>query len=154
MTFEDYIKNDSDVLQKDYFVIKGKNKMYLEKLKEMFSEMVVKKDALLIPMCYHPDFLLYTNNETINYDSFLDSHKKYYATSIQYEIQYDDEAFLEQGDKVAGRVWITTSRPNESAKRIEVILIVQYKDGKIYRAWELTYPDWSTLPAFSDEISR
>jgi hypothetical protein len=45
-------------------------------------------------------------------------------------------------------VWITTSRPNEAHKKIEVILIAQYKDNKIYRMWELTYPDWSKLPAF------
>ena len=35
--------------------------MYLEKLKEMFSEMVVKKNISLIPTYYHPDFILYTN---------------------------------------------------------------------------------------------
>jgi hypothetical protein len=39
-------------------------------------------------------------------------------------------------------------RPSEPAKKIEVILIAEYKDGKIYRLWELTYPDWSQLPAF------
>lgn len=112
----------------------------------MFSEIVLKKDASVIPMYYHKDFLLYTNEETMEYDAYLEFHKKYYATPIQYEIQYDEETFLEQNDKIAGRVWITTSKLNEPAKKIEVILIAQYKDGKIYRLWELTYPDWSKLP--------
>lgn len=124
--------------------------MYIQKLKEMFSEMVLKKDAFVIPDYYHKDFLLYTNDETMGYDAFLESHVKYYATPIKYEIQYDEETFLEQGEKIAGRVWITTSRPNEPAKKIEVILITQYKDDKIYRLWELTYPDWSKLPAFKE----
>lgn len=122
--------------------------MYLEKLKEMFSEMVIKKDASVIPAYYHKDFLLYTNEETMGYDTFLKSHEKYYTTSIKYEIEYDEETLLEQGEKIAGRVWITTARPDEPARKIEVILIAQYKDGKIYRLWELTYPDWSKLPAF------
>jgi len=116
----------------------------------MFSEMVLKKDASVIPKYYHKDFLLYTNEVTMGYDNFLESHVKYYATPIKYEIQYDEETFLEQGDKIAGRVWITTSRPGEPSKKIEVILIAQYKDGKIYRVWELTYPDWSKLPAFKE----
>jgi hypothetical protein len=48
---------------------------------------------------------------------------------------------LQQGEKLAGRVWITISVPGTSHKRIEVILIAHYKDDKIYRLWELTYPD-------------
>jgi hypothetical protein len=124
--------------------------MYIEKLKEMFNKMVIPKNASLIPDYYHKEFLLYTNDLVTHYDDFLTSHQKYYATELQYQIEYDDETFLEQGEKLAGRVFITTSRPNESPKRIEVILIAQYKDGKIYRLWELTYPDWSKLPSFQE----
>ena len=58
---------------------------------------------------------------------------------------------LEENEKVAGRIWITTSRSNETPKKIEVILIAQFKDNKIYRLWELTYPDWSKLPAFAQQ---
>lgn len=124
--------------------------MSIEKMKEMFSEMVIKKNAQLIPLYYHPDFLLYTNEIITNYQDFLESHQKYYATEIQYQVEYDEETLVEQGEKIAARVWITTHRPNESAKRIEVILIAQYKENKIYRLWELTFPDWSKLPAFKE----
>jgi hypothetical protein len=122
--------------------------MYLEKLKEMFNQMVLKKDASVIPLYYHPDFLLYTNEVTMDYDTYLESHLKYYATPIQYEVFYDEETLLEQGEKIAGRVWITTSMPDEAPRKIEVILIVQYREERIYRLWELTCPDWSKLPAF------
>lgn len=124
--------------------------MYIEKLKEMFAEMVLKKDASVIPVYYHPDFLLYTNEQSIDYQAFLESHETYYKTEIQYRIEYDEETFLEQGEKLAGRVWITTRRPNEPSRKIEVILIATYKEGKLYRLWELTYPDWSKLPAFEE----
>ena len=122
--------------------------MYLDKLKDMFHEMVLKKDAAMIPEYYHPEFLLYTNQETMDYRGFLESHRKFYATPIQYQIEYDEAAWVEQGEKIAGRVWITTSLPKEEPRKIEVILIAQYKSGKIYRLWELTYPDWSKMPAF------
>ena len=122
--------------------------MYIAKLKEMFEKMVIKKDSTLIPHYYHQNFLLYTNDQLMNYDTFLKSHLEYYNTPIQYEVVYDDETLIEQENKVAGRIWITTTRPNEMPKKIEVILIAQFKDNKIYRLWELTYPDWSNLAAF------
>ncbi len=122
--------------------------MYLEKLKEMFTRMVINKDASLIPEYYHPDFLLYTNGQVTNYQDFLSSHHEYYSTPKQYSIEYDDETFFENQEKLAGRVWITITTPEESPKKIEVILIADYKDDKIYRLWELTYPDWSQLPEF------
>lgn len=122
--------------------------MYLQKLKEMFTEMVIKKDPSLIAHYYHPDFILYANQQVINYDAFLTMHEAYYATPIQYEVTYDEETFIEQDEKVAGRIWITTSRPNEPPQKIEVIFITHFKANKIYRMWELTYPDWSKLPAF------
>jgi hypothetical protein len=49
---------------------------------------------------------------------------------------------------VAGRVWITTTRPDEAPRRIEVVLIAEYRSGRLLRLWELTWPDWSQLPAF------
>lgn len=124
--------------------------MYLNKLKEMFTEMVQKKDAALIPFYYHPDLLLYSNGQVTDYEEFLTSHQAYYASQKTYTVEYDDDTLLEQGEKVAGRVWITVSVPGELPKKIEVILIAHYKADKIYRLWELTYPDWSKLPEFEE----
>jgi len=47
-------------------------------------------------------------------------------------------------------MWTTVSVPGEKPKKMELILIIEYKDDKIYRLWELTYPDWSQLPEFQD----
>lgn len=122
-----------------------------ENMKEMFQEMVVKKDATLIPKYYHPDFLLMSNGQTMDYAETVRFHKEVYKTPIQYRFHFEPETVVEQGDRVAFRVFITTEKPPEPARKIEVILIGQYKDGKIYRVWELTYPDWSKLPAFTDK---
>lgn len=48
--------------------------MYIQKLKEMFAQMVIKKNANLIPEYYHGEFLLYTNDIVTGYDEFLSSH--------------------------------------------------------------------------------
>jgi hypothetical protein len=125
---------------------------YTTLLKEMFTEMVEQKKANLIPYYYHRDLMVYTNGKEYDYKSFLKMHQDIYETPIQYEIAYNDETFVEDGDKVAGIVYITTSRPDEEPKEIEVILIIRYKENKIYRVWELTWPDWSKLPAFESEL--
>ena len=122
--------------------------MYLEKLKEMFERLTIKRDASLIPYYYHKDFVLYANNQKMTYEAYLKFHQEIYETPIKYEVTYDEDTLLEQGEKVAGRVWVKTSLPHEFPKKIEVILIVFFKDSKIYRIWELTYPDWSKLPEF------
>lgn len=123
--------------------------MYVEKLKEMFTRMVLQKDASLIPLYYHENFMLYANTQVMTYNDYLKFHQEVYKTPIKYEIAYDEDAFLEQGEKVAGRVWITISLPNKSSQTIEVILIALFKDNKLYRIWELTSPDWSNMSEFA-----
>ena len=118
-------------------------------LKEMFSEMVTKKNASLIPKYYHTELVLITNGNVIKYQEFLDSHIKYYSSSIEYRVEYDDSAWVVQKNKLAGRVFITTKKHGTTETTIEVILIVQYKDDKIIRVWEVTYPDWSTMLEFN-----
>ena len=120
-------------------------------LKEMFSKMVIRKNASLIPKYYHPEFMLYTNEKTIHYQQFLDSHIQYYASAITYKVEYDEATWVVQDDRLAVRVFITTNEPEEVEKKIEVILIAQYRDNKIFRLWELTYPDWSQMPTFQTE---
>lgn len=122
--------------------------MLIELLKEMFEKVTIEKNSEAIPQHYHPDFIMITNQQEMSYEDFYRSHLNIYGTSIDYSIRYDEQTFVEHNDRVACRVWITTKRQNEAAVEIEVMLIAQYKDGKIFRLWELTFPDWSTLPAF------
>ena len=123
-------------------------------LKEMFTEMVVKKNASLIPKYYHPDFLLYSNGKTMDFDEMVRMHEDIYKTEIQYKVEYDEDTSLEQGDKIAVRMYITTSRPEEAKKELELMLIAQYLDGKIYRVWELTFPDWSQDKKFQESLDK
>lgn len=119
-----------------------------DRLIEMFERMVLAKDATLLEQYYDPDFQLVTNGTTQNYAEFAAGHETVYATAIRYDIRYDDAAWVEQADRVAGRVWITTTRPGEQPTEIEAILIATFRNGRIHRLWELTWPDWSQLKAF------
>ena len=119
-------------------------------LQEMFSEMVIKKDASLISHYYHPDFVLETNGQKQDYTAFAEGHRKVYAADITYEVRYDDDASVETSDRIDARVWIKTERPNEPAVEFEVVLIAKYVDQKIHRVWELTWTDRSQAKAFEN----
>lgn len=122
--------------------------MYIELLKEMFNEMVIKKDVSVVPKYFHLEFLLYAHGQVWNYQDHVSKHQKIYKTPIQYAIRYQNETFIEQDEMISGRMFITLSLPNEPDKELELILIVKFKDNKIYRIWELTYPDWTQLETF------
>jgi hypothetical protein len=119
-----------------------------ELMQEMFSQMVVAKDITQAERYYDPGLLLYTNGQVQDYAAFHAGHARVYPTEISYAVEYDDEAWVETGDRLAGRMWITTARPGEQATRIEVILVAVYRERRIFRLWELTWPDWSQLQAF------
>jgi hypothetical protein len=119
-------------------------------MKEMFSEMVEKKDILLIKHYYHPDFVLETNGQRQDYAGFLAGHQRVYETAISYAVRYDDASWVECAEKVAARLWITTQRPQERAVEIEVVLIATYEDSKIKHLLELTWPDWTQVKALND----
>jgi|GEM_PF-1490214 len=121
---------------------------YVSLLKEMFTKVTLEKNDKAIPIYYSKDFKLYSNGKTENFGDFLRQHQAIYKTPIQYKIRYEDKTFIEQGNKVAGRLFITTQMPNEPSREIEVILIAEYRDNKLYRVWELTYPDWTKMKAF------
>ncbi len=117
-------------------------------LREMFTRMVERKDASLVDTYYDPDLLLYTNGQVQDMAAFRAGHERVYPTAITYRVEYDDEAWVESSDRLAGRMWITTQRPNEPETRIEVVLVAVFRAGRIHRVWELTWPDWSQLAAF------
>lgn len=133
-------------------IVRANQSSHITLLKEMFDKVAVAKNDKEIPLYYDKGFELYSNGKKMTYDEFLKLHKNVYKTSIQYKIRYDEETFVEQGNKVAGRLFITTTTPNEPAREIEVILIAEYNHSKLYRLWELTYPDWSKMAAFQKNI--
>ncbi|MDM0012499.1 nuclear transport factor 2 family protein [Variovorax sp. J22P168] len=116
-------------------------------LKEMFSEMVLKKDISLASRYYHPDFVLETNGQQQGYADFVAGHERVYPTSIGYDVRYDEASWVESADKVAARLWITTRRPGEAAVEMQVVLIATYRDGRILHLLELTWPDWTQVKA-------
>ncbi|KZS58893.1 hypothetical protein A4G26_01990 [Mycobacterium kansasii] len=119
-------------------------------LREMFDRVVVAKNADLFEHYYDPDFVMYSDGLSQSFAEFRDSHRNVYATDISYAVEYDEQAWVVAADKVAGRLWITTSRLGEQPTRIEVVLIAAYRNGRIHRIWETTWPSWRNVAALED----
>jgi hypothetical protein len=122
-----------------------------ERLREMFSRMVEAKDVSLVDTYFDPDFRLSTNGQEQHLGEFRAGHARVYPP-VSYRVEYDEDGWVEAGDRLAGRIWITVRRPDEAATRIEVVLLAEFRDGRLLWLKEVTWPDWSRLSAF-DEYS-
>lgn len=121
-----------------------------ERMQEMFTRMVEAKAASLVDTYYDPDFVLTTNGQSQDLAAFRAGHERVYPTAITYRVEYDEDAWVESEDRLAGRLWITVGRPGEPPRPIEVVFVAAYRDGRILRLNELTWPDWSNLAGFED----
>lgn len=112
-------------------------------LQRMFTEMVLAKDASKIDEFYDDEFLLISNGITQDHEEFVRFHREAFDTDISYAFRYDEDAVVEDGDRLGFRVFIELSWPDQPAREIEVIGIARYRDRRMHRLWELTFPDWS-----------
>lgn len=119
-------------------------------LRDIFDQMVLPMDVSQLRRFYDPSFVMRSNGLTQDCTAFAESHEATYATEISYAIEYDEDAWVEADDKVAGRMWITTSRPGEEPTRIEVVLIAAFRGSRIIRLWETTSPNWSDLKTVAE----
>ena len=88
-----------------------------------------------------------SNGITQGYEVFWTGHETVYATGTV-RGSSTTTSRVEADDRVAVRLWITTSRPDEAPTRLELVLIATYREGRIHRLWELTWPNWSDLARF------
>jgi hypothetical protein len=112
----------------------------LERLREMFERVMVAKNAALIPEYYDPEFVLHSGREAQGYAAFAADRERMDETDISYAVEYDEDAWVQAGSDVAGRIWITASRPRQPSARTEVVLVARLRDGRLHRMWQLTGP--------------
>ncbi|WP_369252846.1 hypothetical protein [Geodermatophilus amargosae] len=116
----------------------------------MFTHMVEAKDIAQVDTFYDPGFRLTTNGVTQELPAFRAGHERVCSTAIRYAVTYDEDAWVEQDDRLAGRLWISITRPGEPPRPIEVVFGAQFRGDRILRPWEPTWPDWSRLDALAD----
>lgn len=118
-------------------------------LQKMFEATLISHNESAIPNYYHPDLKLYTNGQEMDYKTYLATHHNMYAPNIKYAFVYDNDTLIEQNNKTAARLWLTISEQDKPPLKMEVILIAEFKEDKLYRLWELTYPDWTKIKSIT-----
>lgn len=129
-------------LAKKALLEEGKN---VELVKKMIKEVTLKKRAEKIGSYYSKDFILYSNGTEIKFKDFKSKYDEIYKNPIEYVIKEPHTKIFAKNDKVTAHLLVTIKKPNVKPKELEVILIAQIKDGKIFRIWELVYPDWQRI---------
>jgi hypothetical protein len=119
-----------------------------QRLEAMFSRMVVKKDISKMPVFYDRHFVLYSNGSRMSYKRFYRFHAEEYQTGIQYRVRYDHKTIVSAPHRLAERLFISFRMPGKQWKKLQVNLIAVYRKNKIYRLYELTYPNWQRQAAF------
>lgn len=119
----------------------SKNNAYT-RLNQMFTQMVEKKDLSKIPVFYAKDFVMISNGVKIPYKQYYQDHVKPYHSQDTFSVSYDKQAVFWYKNKVAARVFITIKEPNQSAKRLELVLIaILNKHNKFEKMWVLNHPN-------------
>jgi len=120
----------------------------LKKFMQMIEDTTIAKDISAIPCYYHPEFVMHSYGKTENFEEFISSHQKMFSGLTTYKFRYDEETFVENGDKIALRLWVNICQPSKAPQELEVLIIAKYKDGKIYRMWEMAYPEYNVTDFF------
>jgi hypothetical protein len=110
-------------------------------LVELLDHVVTRRDASALADNLHDDFRLLCNGATYERAAFLERVAGAMLPDDGYTVDLDDEAWVEQFDRVACRVWVTLTRADADTSESEIVLIATVRDGRFHRAWVLIWPD-------------
>lgn len=106
-----------------------------------FLESASKLDAGAIDQQLTPDFEMFSNDVHWDFQTYKDYHVESYKTRKAITFDYQD--IFSSKDRVAARVNITLTNPDNSTKEFQVMLIAQITGDRISKLWELTFPHWA-----------
>lgn len=108
----------------------------------MFQDVTEKMSTERISDYFSKDFVLYSNDERLDYDQFQAHLNEAFQTLQSISIRKPVSDLIAQHDRVAARFTCVVTDQKDNAKEFDVIAIFQIKDQRIRRWWELTHPDW------------
>lgn len=123
--------------------------MSQQRLVEIFNEVVLKKDASQIQRYFHPGFVLKTNGQRQALATFLRRRELEYSRSMTFEVNIDEQAWVDAETAVGARLWLTVRAPGKHPEVHEIVLLARFVDERIHRMWELCMPA-RTAPTSKD----
>lgn len=117
-------------------------KKNIKLVENMFSEMAEKMDAKKIDQFYSPDFIMVSNDTTMNFKQFKEYHENAFRKRRSLSVKKPFDDIFAKDQKVVGRTKITLEALNGKKDTFDVMFIALIEDHKIKRLWEVTYPGW------------
>lgn len=113
-------------------------------LLQMIQNVVEKMDTSQMDTFLTNDFLLESNRCVMSFDRYRDHLNEAFKSlkSIQLILPLTD--VISKGDKLAIRFSMTITDKIGASEDADIIAMLQFKDRKIHRWYELSYPDWQT----------
>jgi hypothetical protein len=121
-------------------------------LAELLGRVVAGHDDTAMDEYLHPEFRLWCNGTAHDRASFAGRVATALAGNLGYAIDVDDQAWVTGADRVAARIWVSSTPSAAEPSDTEVLLIATVRDGRFDRAWVLAWPDRPRLHHLPDPI--
>jgi hypothetical protein len=110
-------------------------------LVSLIDRVVADHDPDALDDHLHPQFQLWCNGSSYDLETFRLRIATALAGNLGYAVDYDDRAWVSRPDRVAGRLWISSTPSDADPTDSEVLLLATVRDGRFDRAWLLAWPD-------------
>jgi hypothetical protein len=120
----------------------------------LLDRAVADHDVTAIDEYLHPGFRLWCNGTAHDLTSFAGRVATALAGNPGYAIDFDDQSWVTEADRVAARIWVSSAPSHAEPSDTEVLLIATVQDGRFDRAWVLAWPDRPQLHHLPDPTTN
>jgi hypothetical protein len=110
-------------------------------LAALLDRVITHHDPDLIREQLDPAFQLWCNGKVYGRESFVERVSEALAASQAYAVDYDDRTWVNQYDRAAVHLWVSSAPASAEASDSEALVIVTIQDGRLHQAWVLAWPD-------------
>lgn len=111
---------------------------------QMVGNVVEKLDTSEIELYLTKDFELESNRCVMSFDRYRDHLNEAFKSLRSIQLKRPLTEVIANGDKLAVRFSMTITDKIGTSDDADIIAMLQFKDDKIHRWCELSYPDWQT----------
>lgn len=110
-------------------------------IKELFTEYAEKLDSSKLDHYFSKNFVLVSNNEKDNYDTFKKEQTLLFNNLKSFKLLSIDD-LIAKDNKVVGRVSMKLTPKSGEPQIYYDMFIAEIKNQKIEKMWEVLYPSW------------
>lgn len=111
---------------------------------QMLENVIEKLDVTLLEDYFSTDFELESNRCLMTLGGYRDHLMEAFDSLKSIEVKRPLSDIIIKDDRIATRFSMDITDSLGICETADIIAIIKFKQGKIIRWWELSYPDWQT----------